>query len=237
MKKVIILEDESIIVSGLKKILEEVIGGFEVVAVDGTGRQVQFLVEQHQPDLVITDIRMPGVDGLEALHTLRALHKDLPVIILSGHADFAYAQEALNSGARAYLLKPLDRIELAAQLSSFFPPVEAQQADALAEPNQILREVKGLISEHLKEDLSLTALADRVSLNSQYLSRLFKERTGENLSRYILRQRAEKARQLLETTHLKVYEVAQLSGFGNVNRLNEACKEIFGKTPGQFRKL
>lgn len=233
MKRVVLVEDEEIIRRGLKTILEEIIGGFSVVAEAGNGRNLLALIEREQPDLVITDIRMPGVDGLEVVRSLAAR---LPVIILSGYAEFEYAREAMKHGVRSYLLKPVDRIELAKVLESIFPkegnPVPDTDAE---ESSQIVRDVKRLVAENLASELSLQGLADRIRINSQYLSRVFKDQTGENLSRYIARLRVEKARHLLETTHLKVYEIAELCGFGNEKRFLAVFKEISGKTPSSFR--
>lgn len=235
MHKVLMLEDEEIIRRGLRTILEEVIGGYRVVAEAETGRAVIALAEEFQPDLVITDIRMPGVDGLEALKLLRSAGFDVPVVILSGHADFEYARRALACGARGYLLKPLDRGELAKLLDSLFgAPPDAEESEA-AEPSRVVRETKRIVAENIGGDLGLQAVADRVRVNSQYLSKLFKEQTGENFSRYVSRLRVEKARRLLETTNLRVYEIAELCGFGSEKRFLAVFKETAGTTPSRFR--
>lgn len=239
MRSVLILEDEERIRRGLKTILEDVIGGYRVVAESENGRNALALVERFQPDLVITDIRMPGVDGLQALRDLKALHADLPVVVLSGHADFEYAREALKHGARAYLLKPIDRYELAVTLEALFAPIvdegTGKEPGDVAESNRIIREAKRLIAENLESDLSLQVVADRVRLNSQYFSKLFKEHTGENFSRYVSRLRVDKAKRILETTNLRIYEIAELCGFGNEKRFLATFKELAGKTPSHFR--
>jgi YesN/AraC family two-component response regulator len=180
---------------------------------------------------------MPGADGLEVLKAIKAVRGDLPVIIMSGHAEFEYAREALRLGARAYLLKPIDRAELARTLESLFAPSQGGTGEGdSAESNRVVREVRRSIAENLQTDLSLQGLADQVRLNSQYLSKLFKEETGENLTHCISRLRVDKARRLLETTHLKVYEIADLCGFGNVKRFLAVFKEISGETPSSYRK-
>ncbi|WP_312652218.1 response regulator [Proteiniclasticum sp.] len=112
MLKVIIADDEERVCRLIMKLVawEEV--DMEVLAAAHNGIEALELIEKHQPDLIITDIRMPGYDGLELIEKAKELKKDLEFIIISGYGQFEYAQKAIKFGVSDYLLKPIQKTEL-----------------------------------------------------------------------------------------------------------------------------
>ena len=107
--RVVIAEDEAIIRLDLKEILEE--EGYEVVGETGRGDEAVSLVREHKPDLVILDIRMPGMDGLAAAREINA-DGDAAVLILTAFSQRNLIEEARDAGALAYLIKPFTKTEL-----------------------------------------------------------------------------------------------------------------------------
>lgn len=112
MKKVLIVDDEPIIREGLPHIIDWQYYGFEIVGAAQNGIEGIKLIQEYQPDLVITDIRMPEMDGLEMIHTAKQRGVSFYSIILSGYSEFSYAQKAIRLGTVSYLLKPIDEDEL-----------------------------------------------------------------------------------------------------------------------------
>ena len=112
MYKVLIVDDEEFIRNGLRCIIDWETEGFEVCADAGNGEAALQMIQQHQPDLVLMDIRMPKITGLEVVKY--CYEQELPVkfIIISGFSDFKYAQEAIRYGVENYLTKPVDEDEL-----------------------------------------------------------------------------------------------------------------------------
>ena len=108
-KRVVIAEDEAIIRLDLKEILEA--EGYEVVGETGRGDEAVELVAQHQPDLAILDIKMPGIDGIEAARRISAEHR-VAVLILTAFSQRNLIEEARDAGVAAYLVKPFQRGEL-----------------------------------------------------------------------------------------------------------------------------
>lgn len=233
MRKVLLVEDEDLIRAGLRKILEEVIGGYRVGSEARDGTEALNLVESLQPDLILTDIRMIGMDGLEFVRELRMGGNEVPVVIISGYADFGYAREAVRLRVVEYILKPVDPAELAAVLERLFPTGVPREEEA----SYIVRRIHQIVHEHLAEDLSLRELASLLSLNPQYLSKLYKQQTGTNLSDYIAAERIAKARNLLTSTSLKIYEIAALCGYPGVKHFTGVFKKRTGKTPSQVRNF
>ncbi len=108
-KRVVIAEDEAIIRLDLKEILEA--EGYEVVGETGRGDEAVELVARHQPDVVILDIKMPGIDGIEAARRISAEHR-VAVLILTAFSQRNLIEEARDAGVAAYLVKPFQRGEL-----------------------------------------------------------------------------------------------------------------------------
>ena len=112
MLKVLIADDEIIICQMLKKLIHWEEKGLFVEAVASNGLEVYKLMQTIRPDIIITDIRMPGLDGLQIVQKGIELGLDADFIIMSGYKNFEYAHTALNLGVKHYLLKPIDEKEL-----------------------------------------------------------------------------------------------------------------------------
>ncbi len=112
MFSVLIVDDEPTIREGLRTLLPWEELGYEVVDTASNGKDALRKHELHRPDLMIVDIRMPGMDGLELIEALREVDKSLHILILSGYADFDYAKKAILGRVDGYLLKPVDEDEL-----------------------------------------------------------------------------------------------------------------------------
>ena len=109
--RVLIAEDHALVRAGFRALLSDC-PGVQVVAETGDGRQALRLVQEVQPDVILMDISMPGLNGLEATARVVGEHPNIRVIILSMHADEEYVLQALRAGASGYLLKDSDAAEL-----------------------------------------------------------------------------------------------------------------------------
>ncbi|MFC5401268.1 response regulator transcription factor [Cohnella soli] len=119
MLKVLLIDDEKWVVQSLKTIVDWRSLGYEIIAEAFNGVDGYEQIKKLSPDLVLTDIRMPGMDGLELIRQGSALNRDIGFIVTSGYKEFEYARKALQYGALSYLLKPFDEEEFAAALEQF----------------------------------------------------------------------------------------------------------------------
>ncbi|MFD0676680.1 MULTISPECIES: response regulator transcription factor [unclassified Paenibacillus] len=248
MYKVMLVEDEDLIRQGLKKLIEEVIGGFIVVKEEKNGRQALESMKSILPDLIITDIRMKEMNGIEMIEQVRHNFPDTPILVISGYGDFEYVKKALRFKVEDYLLKPVDRVELTQYLTGLKGRLDSRKMSALqsqshtvgnsVEENEkkIIRTVREIIHSNLDQDISLQFIANKVHMNHQYLSSLFKLETGQNFVDYVIQCRMERAKQLLQDTNLKIYEVAMLSGYENAKYFMTVFKQLVGVTPSDFRE-
>jgi two-component system, response regulator YesN len=231
MKEILVVEDEAIIRQGLKVLLEQVIGGFQVTEAK-SGEEGVSLFHQRIPHLIITDIRMGGMDGLTFVSKIRQVSEDVPVIILSGHSDFEYARTAMRYGITDYLLKPINRVELSETISKLFK----EDVEEVTEVSKQFQKILKYIDEHLGNEITLKHIADYVYLNPQYVGQLFKSELDKTYTEYITEERLKRAKHLLKGTNLKVYEVAQLSGYKSPKHFMTVFKQEAGVTPVHYRK-
>ena len=151
--KILIADDEQIVRNGLKYTIDWKDYDMEILDTVSNGRKAMEVCEREVPDVVITDIRMPVMDGLELTKELLKKYPDIQIIILSAYDDFKYAQEALHSGAAEYILKAeLDCDNLLALLLKLKEKIQEKQSE-----HQRLRTLDSYL-EQLKENLFIRLL-------------------------------------------------------------------------------
>lgn len=128
MYNVLIVDDEPVIREGLKSLIPWEDYGFRVIETASDGRTAFEKYKKYSIDLMIVDIRMPGMDGLTLIQQIRSQDSDINFIILSGYADFEYAQKAITANVAGYLLKPVDEDELAGYLENLKKRIDQRKA-------------------------------------------------------------------------------------------------------------
>lgn len=112
MLKILIADDEEKVCTLICKLVDWQAHGMEVCAIAYNGFEALDFIKTHEPDVVITDIRMPGCDGIDLISKAKAINEDIEFVIISGYKYFEYAQSALRYGVSDYLLKPIKKEEL-----------------------------------------------------------------------------------------------------------------------------
>lgn len=196
------------------------------------------MLDKYQPELLITDIRMPKISGLDLCRHIFEKKYPTKVMILSGYGEFEYAKQAIQYGVSEYLLKPIlkDEFEeiLEKMLERHFATQKEQQEKE--KTGDVIFEVENYIKENIESDLSLELLASVVHLNPSYLSRYFKESTGENLSNYVTRCKMEKAAWLLDNTDQKINEIMLQLGYQKSQHFAKIFRDQYGVSPKEYKK-
>lgn len=236
MIRAVLVEDEPLIRAGLREALTS-LGRIGIVAESSHGGEALAEVKKHAPDLVITDIRMAGGDGLTLIEHLRDWHPDVKVVVISGYSDFSYAQKALRFGVLDYLLKPVSRMDLARVVEQLSPTAHDREdaGSPAASTHPAISRIESYVREHLDADLRLGAIARMVRLNPQYLSVLFKQNVGQNYRDFVTECRIARACRLLERTPLHTYEIAALVGYQSPGHFMTVFKNTLGMTTTDWR--
>ncbi len=246
MHNVLVVDDEVWMCEGLKKIISKLKLDFTVTGMASDGRHALEKLEQDPFDVVITDINMPGMNGLDLMRHMQEKQFKQPVIIISAYNEFEYARTALRLGAIDYLVKPIKNEELSAVLSNL-GGLLLRNKEAVSEENQtsdllesgggaeLVKKVLDIVEHSYMEDLSLAILAEQAGFNSSYLSRLFKLETGKGFVQYLREVRMKHACKLLKETNLTNVEVAKQVGFWDEKHFRRTFKKDFGMTPGEYR--
>lgn len=235
MNRIFIADDEIWIIIGLKKLIEKSGQPFVVVGEANNGVAALEELEKLRPDVLFTDIRMPGYNGLELLEKLKEKRLDMKVVFVTGYADFEYAQTALRLGAFDYLLKPIDEEKLGEVLErlSGMPGDEAFEEEV--SPTMLQRIIEE-IRQNYTENITLTDLSKRYGISISHLSGLLKEELQLSFSEYITSKRIQKAKELLRDESLSVEAIAEQVGYNDYFYFTKVFKKNTGISPSKYRK-
>ena len=125
--KVFLVEDESVVREGLRDNIPWQQFGYQFVGEAGDGEMALPLIRKTRPDVLITDIKMPFMDGLTLSHIVGQEFPEMKIIIISGYDDFEYARQAIREGVEQYLLKPITRRTLQKALTEVKEKIESEQ--------------------------------------------------------------------------------------------------------------
>ena len=244
MLRVLIVEDEEIIRRGLLSTIDWAGMGCEIVGDAADGRAGLALMRTERPDVVLTDIRMPRMDGIAMAEHARAEGILPQLVFLTSYAEFGYAQQALRLQAADYLLKPVDEAELAALMKRLAAagagretPVEGIDWRRYLEDsalNPYVRHAMERIRADYREKLSIEVLAEEAGVSASYLSRKFKEAAGQTFLELLTRERLQNAIAQLSSGKYRVYEVAEENGFGDYKNFCSVFKKYMKCSPREF---
>ncbi|SFG63846.1 response regulator transcription factor [Oribacterium sp. WCC10] len=246
MIKVMIVDDERFVRRGIIQETDWELIGCEVVAEAGNGLEALEKARETRPDLVVSDIRMPEMDGLQLGEKLVELYPEIKLIYLTAYSDFEYARKALRVGASDYLLKPFEDGELEATIQRLihlgFPEEQEKEPDILGLKdksevnNKYVKEAIEYIEKHYMDtEFTLMALAESLSVSEGHISRLFKAETANSINNYLTKYRIKKAMELLKDVKIKVYEVAELVGYQDIAYFSNTFKKLIGKSPSDYQ--
>lgn len=245
---VVFVEDEQIVRQEIVESVQWERLGLKLVGTAADGLEGENLIKSLEPDIVITDIRLPAQSGLEMLAACPVNH----AIILTGHTDFSYMKQAIRLGVFDYLLKPIDDEELEETLSLLIKKIQEEESDfetlrtkagtkgeLIPLPrnmgNHVIDATISYIGANYASPVGLQEAAAFLELSESHLSRLFKEVTGLNFLQYLNAWRINRSVELMVDPKKNIAEIALACGFPTPGYFAKIFKRFTGKTPTQFR--
>ena len=240
MYSIIIVEDEYLVRQGIASLVDYEQFGMQVISQAENGIEAWQKFQDNPADILLTDINMPQMNGLELSKLVRDQAPKCHIVFLTGYDDFDYARTAIKLGADDYLLKPFSKDDVEEMLAKVQTKLDKERKKAqiqnLVDQGQH-SELEEAIHERLADsELSLKNLAFQLGFSPSYLSVLIKKELGLPFQDYLIQERMKKAKLLLLTTDLKIYEIAEQVGFEDMNYFSQRFKQVVGLTPRQFKK-
>lgn len=243
--EVVIAEDEELI---LHNIIQKINAhpSFHVVGNAQTGARALELIKETLPTLLVTDIRMPVMDGMELLSKARELYPDMKFIIISGFSDFEYAREALHLKVYDYLLKPVSQEDVDDVLTRLHKDLKLQEEDYVSyfsedyahiDPAKMAELLHDFITTHYQHPLNLNVIAQTMNYSQSYLTKIFLHEYDCTPIKYLNQIRLQKAcHMLLHSPALTINQIAELTGYEDQAYFSRIFKKNTGVSPMQYRK-
>lgn len=262
--KAIVVEDERMIREGILRIFDWNALGIQAVLSAENGEKALRICREEKPDVIVSDIRMPGMTGIELCTRLRDFLPEIQIIFISGYDDKEYLLSAIHLHALTYIEKPIDPELLAKALKQAANSVRQKKSDLLEEiateqnenpvdfyaqpiksisskadysqPSFIVKQIQEFIMCNFSDkNLSTQTIASAVCRSPTYISALFKEKTGITINQHIQNVRMEEASRMLKNPSLTVYQIAESVGYEDSNYFAKLFKKHSGLRPSEFR--
>jgi two-component system response regulator YesN len=242
--RILVVDDERKTREGIIRLVNKLGSGFTVIGEAENGREGIVMIKGLSPDVVITDIMMPCLNGLEMIADAQVCSPDTKFLILSGYAQFELARQAIKLAVADYLLKPITMEELHAALlvlqKKKIPkgenPVKQEHCE-----NQNYSNITAFLLKEIEERfasyLYLDDLARIIGITPEYAGNVFSRETGKSFNIYLRDVRMRNAKELLETSNDKIYEIAIKTGYSDAKYFCRVFKECTGVPAKAYRRL
>lgn len=239
MWKVMVADDETYMLEAMEKLIDWKKLDCQLVYKAENGQELLEQIKNSAPDIVITDIKMPLMSGIQVAQYVYEHMLPVKIIILSAYADFEYAQEAIEYDVCGYIVKTsvIEMLPGMIQkaIRKLSVPQEGEKGSGEYQIDDIFGRLQKYIDEHYTDKLTLQQIAYDIHANGSYLSRLYKMKTGQNLFDAINKKKLEKAKEYIRTGN-KIYEIAQKVGFDDVSYFSRVFRKYEGCSPREYEK-
>ena len=240
MCKLLIVDDEKIEREGVKFFLKKLDMDFDVHDEPNGNRALEYIEKVNGVDILLTDVEMPFMDGIELSCKARDWNPDLKTIIFSAYSEFEYARRAIDARVCGYLLKPLRLREFEGVMTEtrqlWEKEHKVRELSSNVSQRKVIRTVLSIIEKEYTKDIGLDYISKNVYLTPSYLSMLFKKEMNIGLVHYINEYRLERAKNMLLNSNMRVVDISSGVGFKSLAYFYSIFKKKYGKTPAEYRE-
>ena len=232
--KILVVDDDCLICENVKSKLQRIgLAGLACQTAVSVVDAKLLLQTDSPPDILITDLNMPGLSGFTLIKYVKEHYPDVIIYVLSGYDDYQLVRQAFLSGADDYLLKPVDVEELREKLSHTSQTVKIE---SVAKDFQF-ESVLAFIDENISRDITMDEAAANIAISYNYFSRRFKELTGYSFPEYVNRRRIELSKAYLRDPSLKIADIAYMIGYHSPSTFSRAFKKYEDCYPTDYRRM
>lgn len=237
--KLLIVDDDTLFLNGLIKHIDWKNFDIEVVSIAGDGAEALELSRVHKPHIILTDVRMPKMNGIELATKVREEMPECQIIFMSIYSDKNYLKMAIRVRAIDYIEKPVDKEELESVLLRAIEFVKQNQKIEQSGKKNYSRTVEDImqfILDNYAKDFTIEFLANHVYLSPNYLCNVFKKETGKTINQFMTEIRIGKSCEMIINTHKSMLEIANAIGYSDQRHYSKIFQKVVGKTPSEFRR-
>lgn len=237
MYRVLIVDDEMYEREGIRRQLSNGEYGISQLDVAENGLAALKRFEAEPYDIVISDVKMPVMDGLTMALRMQDLSPDVKLLFFSGYEDFNFVKQAIQIHAYDYLLKPVGEklVEKVQELIKLLDEKYGLEGRQQTNHSMIVDKLISIVQTRYMEDLTIKQIAEEVLYSPNYLSMIFKRECGMGFYDYLVSVRMKRAKQMLLEENVKIYQVANAVGYEDTVAFIKRFRREFGCTPAQFR--
>lgn len=246
MLSMMIVDDEEIIREGLRDYVDWSGMGIEICGEADNGKNALQKVRELRPNILLTDVVMPGMSGLELIQAIREEGIQIEIVVLSAFENFQYIKSALKYDAVDYLVKPFNESELELVMDKVIAQVKRDRkideyipqqflADHGGKEYSVSQEIIEIIKNRYAERLAIQDIAEEVKLSINHMASVFKKETGETVVDFLTKVRMMHAKRMLRDHSYKIYEIAYNSGYSDANYFAKVFKKSTGLSPKEYR--
>jgi YesN/AraC family two-component response regulator len=239
MYKLLICDDEALERIVLRKMVEKRYANITLLNDAKNGDEAVKFVQRYLPEILLIDIKMPELNGIDAQKKINGFHPAIKTVIITAYGDFSYAQEAIKHNIIDFLLKPVPPAALYACLDKILEQLQGNDAKSEKKKQEDLTAVQqavAYIDAHYTEGLRIGDVAGRVHLSEKYFSRCFKQQTGMSFTDYLNLRLIKKAKGLLLHTMVPIYTIAMDLKFSDSAYFVKVFRKYEQITPLKFRQ-
>ena len=229
--RVLIVDDDSIFRSEFKDCFQE----YGIAEASSGEEALKILKRPHEIDLVILDVRMSGMNGIEVLTKIRKLVPHIRIVMLTAYGSKDVAVEALRGQADDYIEKPLDIDSTRQVIEKFLGTKRGQPDSQDIDKQEKVERIKAFLQRNTLKKVTLKDAAEVVFWSPKYLSRIFRELTGEGFNEYKAKLKLEEAKNFLAKTGHTVGQISDKLGYQNPESFIRQFKKITKRTPTEYR--
>lgn len=257
MLDILVVEDEAPIRKWIEYTIANSSSEFNVIGTAINGKEGYELALKLKPKVILTDIKMPVMDGIELTKKIKEELPEVIIIILTNFEEFSYAKQAITYGVYEYLIKSdirtkelkelLEKINEELKVKdnndkkneelriNQFKELELEKIKNNGKYSKAIQNAMEYIEDNYSKHISLSDISKHVYLSHEYFSRLFKEEVGENFVTYLSMYRIKAARKIIKNEDKKISQIALEVGYTNAGYFSKSYKKYLGVSPEDDR--